>query len=93
MSALIRAVLSSQAVQLHPGEHADLVLTVQNFSEIVDRYQITVEGVDPSWVNLSRSELSLFPKDQDQVRLTLQPRARREHADPPPGSCSAARPA
>ena len=78
MSALIRATLSSPAAQLHPGEWADLTLTIQNFGEVVDRYQITVEGVDPAWVTLSRSEISLFPKDQDQARLTIRPPAGAE---------------
>lgn len=75
MSALIRVVLSSESVKLQPGEKADLTLTVQNLSEIVDRFKIVVEGLDPAWVALSRGELSLFPKDQDQVRLTLAPPA------------------
>lgn len=72
MSALIRVILSSSSVQLRPGEWADLTLTVQNFGEVVDRYRITVEGIEPSWVALSRSELSLFPKDQEQVRLIIR---------------------
>lgn len=72
MSALIRVILSSSSVQLRPGEWADLNLTVQNFGEVVDRYRITVEGIEPSWVTLSRSELSLFPKDQEQVRLIIR---------------------
>lgn len=73
MSALIRVVLSAPSALLQPGDKAEVTLTIQNFAEIVDRYKITVEGVDPTWVSLSRSELSLFPKDQDQVRLTIQP--------------------
>lgn len=75
MSALIRVVASSQSAQIRPGEWAELTLTIQNFGEVVDRYQITVEGLDPSWVLLSRNELALFPKDQDQTRITLRPPA------------------
>ncbi|GEM_PF-2529796 len=78
MSALIRVVLSASSALLQPGEKADVTLTIQNFSEIVDRYKITVEGIEPKWVTLSRSEISLFPKDQDQVRLTIQPPATAE---------------
>lgn len=78
MSALIRVVLSAPSAVLQPGEKTEVTLTIQNFSEIVDRYRITVEGVDPGWVSLSRSEISLFPKDQDQVRLTIQPPATAE---------------
>jgi hypothetical protein len=73
MSALIRVVLSAPSVEVQPGQRADLTLTVQNFGEIVDRYLITVEGIDPSWVTISRAEVALFPKEQDQIRITLHP--------------------
>ncbi len=75
MSALIRTTLSATSAQLEPGEHTDLVLTVQNYSEIVDHYQIAVTGVDPSWVTVSRSTVALFPKDEDRVNITIQPPA------------------
>lgn len=75
MSTLIRVTLSAQSLKLQPGEKAELTLMVQNFSDIVDRYKLSVEGVEPTWVTLSRGELSLFPQDQDQVRLTLVPPA------------------
>jgi len=78
MSALIRVVSSSQSASIQPGEKTEVTLTIQNFSEIVDRYQVAVDGVDPSWVSISRTEVSLFPKDQDQVRITLQPPAGTE---------------
>ncbi|MBN1956328.1 MAG: hypothetical protein JW900_14945 [Anaerolineae bacterium] len=71
MSALIRAALSAESVKLNPGETAELTLVVQNHSEIVNRYKITVAGIDPAWVSLSRGELSLFPQDEDAVRLLL----------------------
>jgi uncharacterized membrane protein len=75
MSALIRVALSKRSLQVRPGERADLVVTIQNFSEIVDRYTVTVEGVDAAWVTISRQEIALFPKDQDQVRISIQPPA------------------
>ncbi len=73
MSALIRVVLSSSSARLQPGEQVEVTVSIQNFSEIVDRYRVLVEGVEPAWASLSRAEVSLFPKDQDQVRLTLCP--------------------
>lgn len=73
MSALIRVLLSSESAQLHPGEWSDITVTVQNMSETVGRYQLTVEGLPASWVEVSRAELSLFPTDKDQVRVTLRP--------------------
>lgn len=71
MSALIRVTLSTQAVRLQPGEKAEITLTVQNLSEVVDRYQVVASGIDAFWVTFSRTELSLFPKDEDQLLMTL----------------------
>ncbi len=72
MSALIRVTLSASAFQVKPGQEADFQVTVQNFSEVVDRYTIQVTGIVPEWVVLSRAELPLFPKDEDKVRVTLR---------------------
>jgi hypothetical protein len=71
LSALIRVALSAQAVRLLPGEKAEVTVTIQNLSEVVDRYQVVASGVDTFWVTFSRTELSLFPKDQDQLLMTL----------------------
>jgi len=72
MSAVIRVVLSRKDLEIEPGQEGEIVVTIQNLSEIVDRYQIRVEGLPPGWVDISRSEISLFPQDQDQVRVGFQ---------------------
>ncbi len=71
MSALIQVLLSTQSLQLRPGERGQVTITVRNMREVVDRYEILVGELDPSWVTLSRADLALFPKEQDQVLLTL----------------------
>ena len=73
MSALIRVQLSTRSVELRPGEQANITVTVQNFSEVVDLFRVTVEGIDPAWWAVSREEVGLFPKEQGQVRITVQP--------------------
>ena len=72
MSAVIRVVLSRKDLEIEPGQEGEIVVTIQNLSEIVDRYQIRVEGLPSEWVEVSRSEISLFPQDQDQVRVGFQ---------------------
>ncbi|MGD2104289.1 MAG: hypothetical protein PVJ55_04125 [Anaerolineae bacterium] len=85
MSAVIRVVLSRKELQVEPGQEAEIIVTLQNLSEIVDRYKIQVEGLPPEWVEVSRPEISLFPQDQDQVhvrfRLPEAPAARAGHYD------------
>jgi hypothetical protein len=75
MSAKIRVVLDRNELEIEPGQQGDVLVTVQNFSKIVDQYTITVDGLDPSWVSIPTTELSLFPQDQESVHITVQPPA------------------
>ncbi len=85
MSAVIRVVLSRRELQIGPGQEAQVVVTVHNLSEVVDRYHIEVEGLPPEWVEVSRPQISLFPQDQDQVSVSFTvpeaPTARAGHYD------------
>jgi len=73
MSALIHVLTSTASLQVRPGEEAEVTVTVRNMREVVDRYAIAVKELDPSWVTLSRTDLALFPKEQDQLLLTFHP--------------------
>jgi hypothetical protein len=73
MSALIRVALSQAELQIEPGQKGELLVTIQNLSEIVDQYSIEVDGLDPSWYTIPTSEVSLFPQDQERARITLHP--------------------
>jgi hypothetical protein len=73
MSALIRVVLSEGELQIEPGQKGEFLVTVQNLGEIVDRYSVKVDGLDPSWYTIPISDVSLFPQDQERVRISLHP--------------------
>jgi hypothetical protein len=73
MSALIRVVLSQGALRIEPGQQGELLVTIQNLSEIVDQYSIQVDGLEPSWYSVPISEVSLFPQDQERARISLHP--------------------
>ena len=73
MSDKISVSLSPAKVKISPGESAQLTISIKNTSEIVEAYSIVIEGIDPSWHSLSASSLSLFPKDKEEVKLTIQP--------------------
>lgn len=75
MSALIRVQLSQKELQIEPGQKGELSLTIQNLGEIVDQYSIEIDGLNPAWYTIPVSEVSLFPQDQDTVRISLHPPA------------------
>jgi len=72
MSAVIRVVLSSKDLKIEPGQQGEIVVTIQNLSEIVDRYHIELQGLPEEWVEVSRPDISLFPQDKDQVHVSFQ---------------------
>ncbi|MGD2104288.1 MAG: hypothetical protein PVJ55_04120 [Anaerolineae bacterium] len=73
MSAIIRVALSRKQLDIEPGQKGELSVAVQNLSEIVDQYNVEVEGLDAGWITLSPPRLSLFPQDEGQVTIKLHP--------------------
>lgn len=69
----VRLTVLPEAAQVVPGGRLSLTLTVQNDSRIVDRYQLTVNGVPETWYDLEKQEISLFPGAAERVQLTLHP--------------------
>ncbi|HWO73982.1 MAG TPA: SH3 domain-containing protein, partial [Dehalococcoidia bacterium] len=58
-----------------PGEVATpAVITVQNKSSLIERYQIQILGLPEEWYNLDRAEVSLQPGASVQVPLRLTPK-------------------
>ncbi len=72
MSEKINVTLSPDRLQVAPGQSATTTATLKNAGDVVEAYSIAVEGIDPQWCALSVSSVSLFPGDQQQVRLTIQ---------------------
>ena len=73
MSANIAVSLSSTKIEVTAGGSVEATITIANQGQIVDHFAVNVEGIDPTWWTLSTSSLSLFPGDEDQVKLTLHP--------------------
>jgi uncharacterized membrane protein len=53
---------------------AQATLTVQNKSRLIERYQISLEGIPEEWYSLGMSELRLEPGGSMPVPLRLTPR-------------------
>ncbi len=73
MSANIMMSLSATKLEVAAGDSIETTITIRNQSQIVDHFAIKIEGLDPTWWNLSVPSVSLFPGDQDQAKLTIRP--------------------
>lgn len=73
-SERIRAALSPTGLQADAGGiPAQASLQVQNLGDIVDKFNVEVEGIDESWYSRSASSIALMPQATDQVQLTFKP--------------------
>lgn len=61
MSQNINIRLSSNVVQLSPGEGTVLAVTVINNGRGVERLELSVNNIDPGWLVLDQNELLLYP--------------------------------
>ncbi|MCC6388602.1 MAG: Ig-like domain repeat protein [Dehalococcoidia bacterium] len=70
----IRASLTSPVEPLDPGGAARVaVLSLANRGRIVDDFAITVDGLPPEWLTLSRPSVSLLPGDSAEVQIAISP--------------------
>lgn len=51
----------------------EATLSIQNLSEIVDKFVVEIEGIDQSWCVRSAASVALMPQATDQVQLSFQP--------------------
>ncbi len=72
-SANIGLSLSAASLETAPGQSVETTIRVRNRSLIVDRYRITVEGLDPTWWTLSMPTFTGFPNDEGESKLTIHP--------------------
>ncbi|HEX2914620.1 MAG TPA: hypothetical protein VH186_27710 [Chloroflexia bacterium] len=66
---MIKFEITSQVIELAPGQPAQLGLTITNQSQLIDHFALRVEplytpesaGMDPAWVSLTPATFSLRP--------------------------------
>jgi uncharacterized membrane protein len=85
MSANIDLSLSATKLEVAPGESVEATVTIRNQSQVVDQFDIRIQGLDPTWWTLSTPSVSLFPGDQGEAKLTIHP---PKEADAKAGSYS-----
>ena len=55
------------------GDSVESNLTLHNSGQTIDQLTISVEGLDPSWYTLPVSSVALFPNDEDNLKIVLEP--------------------
>ena len=68
----MRTVAWPDAVLVQPGDAGEISVTVTNSSAVIDAYHVQVFGLDPSWVDIEPSRLSLFPGDTANVAINVR---------------------
>jgi hypothetical protein len=67
----VRLEVGPAELQVVPGSPAAVVAQVFNTDDVINAYEIRVFGVDPTWVDLERERLSLFPSSAGVVTVLV----------------------
>lgn len=67
----MRLEVGPAELHIEPGMPATVVAQVFNTDDVINAYEIRVFGVDPSWVELERERLSLFPSSAGVVTVLV----------------------
>lgn len=67
----MRLEVGPAELRVTPGTPAAVVAQVFNTDDVINAYEIRVFGVDPTWVELERERLSLFPSSAGIVTVLV----------------------
>jgi hypothetical protein len=66
--------LNTDQIVMEPGGTPfEVVATVQNLGDVVDQYTVELSGLDQDWFTAPVTSVGLFPRDREQVRISLHP--------------------
>lgn len=71
----MHVVATPMLIELPVGEPAQIAVSITNTSSVIDAYDVDAFGLDPSWITVSPSRLSLFPAEVGivEIAVTLPP--------------------
>lgn len=73
MSNNIQATAVPSSLVAKAGDSVEANLTLHNSGQTIDQLTISVEGIDASWYTLPVSSVALFPNDEDNLKIVLEP--------------------
>lgn len=75
MAGRINIRIDESTLVLAPGGAASIEVWITNAGGVVDSFNLSVVGLDPTWYSLTGDAVSLFPDQSNGVTLTVQPPA------------------
>ena len=79
MPEIVEVSLEPAAILLQSGgDTAEATATVQNKGEILDQYNLEIEGLDRTWYTIHAPLVGLFPGDRSDVRISFHPPKRND---------------
>ena len=73
MSETFTLKLTSNSLEVMPGQEVQAIVQVENTGHILDVYIIQVSGVDPTWSRLSERTFPVYPGETTAVTIIFQP--------------------
>ncbi|NVM57080.1 MAG: hypothetical protein HWN51_03040, partial [Desulfobacterales bacterium] len=61
------------AITLLAGDTAEVTVSIRNLGQTIDQLTLGIDGLEPDWYTVPVSSVSLFPNDQDDLRIVLHP--------------------
>ena len=65
--------MDERSLRANPGDQVDALIEVRNDGDAPDVFSVRVEGLEPSWYELSTCSVSLFPGDSFHSTLSVRP--------------------
>ncbi|MGH2354651.1 MAG: hypothetical protein ACRDI2_16325 [Chloroflexota bacterium] len=66
--------LNPSKIEIEPGAApVQATVTIQNLGDVVEQYNVEVDGLDSEWFTAPVAAVGLFPGDQEQVRISFHP--------------------
>jgi hypothetical protein len=67
----MRVELVPAAVSIVPGKSSQVIVNVTNTATVISGHSCRVLGLDPSWVQIDKEDLSLFPETSGVFTITI----------------------
>ncbi len=73
MLSHVSVEVTPKAVQLNAGDTATVTITVANTGPLVDAFQVSVDGLDRSWYQITAPAMRLDPNSRATASLAIKP--------------------
>ena len=67
----MHVIATPMVIELPVGEPAQIAVAITNTSSMIDAYDVDAFGLDPAWMTVTPTRLSLFPDEVGIVEVTV----------------------